>query len=206
VIVFGLTGGIGAGKSTVSALLAERGAVILDADQMAREVLEPGTPGLAQVLERFGRHHLLPDGTLDRQGIAAVVFNDPAALKDLNAIVHPEVGRLMSERLAAHAGTGDVVVLDVPLLVESGGAGRYQMAGVLVVDAPVDIAIARILASRPMTREDAEARVAAQASREERIAGGDYVILNIGTLQELALMVDRAWAWMLSLRDRPADA
>jgi dephospho-CoA kinase len=205
VIAVGLTGGIGSGKSTVSALLAERGAIILDADQMSREVLEPGTEGLAQVVQRFGRESLHPDGSLNRPGLAAVVFKDSEALKDLNAIVHPGVGRLMTERLATYADTNDIVVLDVPLLFESGGRGRYPLAGVLVVDAPVETAVERVLASRPTTRQDVESRVAVQASRQERIAHGDYVILNIGSLEELALMVDRAWVWMLSLRDRPTD-
>jgi dephospho-CoA kinase len=199
VIVFGLTGGIGSGKSTVAALLAKRGAVVLDADEMAREVVEPGTDGLARVLERFGGQLLQPDGHLDRAALANVVFSDPAALADLNAIVHPAVGRLMTERLSEQTQTDHIVVLDIPLLAESGGRERYNLAGVLVIDTPEETAIERVVASRPISRRDAENRIAAQATRTERLREADYVIVNIGTLDELSLMVDRAWEWMQTL-------
>jgi len=199
-IVVGLTGGIGSGKSTTAALLVERGAVLIDADALAREAVEPGSEALAAIVERFGEGVLQPDGRLDRPKLAAIVFADEEALADLNAIVHPAVGRLMTERLTALEPTDDIVVLDVPLLAEGGGRDRYRLAGVLVVDAPVDFAVERLVSSRGMERADAERRIASQASREERIALADYVIMNMGTLDELSLMVDRAWSWMQGLR------
>jgi dephospho-CoA kinase len=201
VIAVGLTGGIGSGKSTVGSLLVERGAVLVDADQLAREVVEPGGETLARVVERFGSGVLLGDGQLDREALASIVFADNTALSQLNAIVHPAVGALMAERLAALAGRDEIAVLDIPLLVEGGARDRYPVAGVLVIDAPVELAVERLVTSRAMDRTDAERRVAAQASRSERLAQADYVILNIGTLEELALMVDRAWEWMQSLQD-----
>jgi dephospho-CoA kinase len=201
VIAVGLTGGIGSGKSTVGRLLVERGAVLVDADQLAREVVEPGTETLARVVERFGRDVLSPDGRLDRKALARIVFHDDNARLDLNAIVHPAVGALMAERLTALAPTDEIAVLDIPLLVEGGARDRYPVAGVLVIDSPVDLAIERLVALRQMDRFDAERRAAAQASRSDRLAQADYVILNIGTLEELALMVDRAWAWMQGLRN-----
>ncbi len=163
-------------------------------------MLERGTEGLARVVERFGPGVLLADGALDRTGLAAVVFTDGSALADLNAIVHPAVATLMAERLASLAGTDEIVVLDIPLLAEGHGRDRHDMAGVLVVDAPVDLAVERLVTSRGMDRDDAELRVAAQATREQRLAVADFVIVNMGTLAELAIMVDRAWAWMCSLR------
>jgi dephospho-CoA kinase len=199
VIAVGLTGGIGSGKSTVSGLLVERGAVLVDADQLAREVVEPGSETLARVVERFGPGVLLDDGRLDREALASIVFADDTALSDLNAIVHPAVGVLMAERLTALEQTDEIAVLDIPLLVEGGARDRYPVAGVLVIDSPVDLAVERLVACRQMDRADAERRVAAQASRSERLAQADYVILNIGTLDELALMVDRAWVWMQAL-------
>jgi len=200
VITIGLTGGIGSGKSTVAAMLVGRGAVLVDADLLAREAVEPGTEGYRRVVERFGPGVLLGDGAIDRARLAEVVFADPGALADLNGIVHPEVGRLMLERVAERSASDDVVVLDVPLLVEAGGRERYGMAGVLVVDTPVDVAVERLVSVRGMAPEDAERRVAAQASREDRIAQADFVIVNVGTLDELAEMVSRAWDWMQALR------
>jgi dephospho-CoA kinase len=196
VIVIGLTGGIGSGKSTVAAKLVERGAVLVDADALAREVVEPGRPAFDKVVQRFGDKVVAPDGTLDRRAIAGIVFNDAAALADLNAIVHPDVGAEVGARLSAQAGSDHVVVLDVPLLVEGGAADRFGLAGVLVVDAPVDIALERLVNERHMDRSDAEARIANQASREERIRRADFVIMNMGTLEELDEMVARAWSWI----------
>jgi len=201
VIAVGLTGGIGSGKSTVGKLLVQRGAALVDADQLAREVVEPGTEALARVVERFGRDVLSADGRLDRKALASIVFHDDDARLDLNAIVHPAVGALMAERLTALAPTDEIAVLDIPLLVEGGARERYPVAGVLVIDSPVDLAVERLVALRQMDRLDAERRAAAQASRSDRLAQADYVVLNIGTLPELALMVDRAWAWMRGLRD-----
>lgn len=199
-IAVGLTGGIGSGKSTVGALLVERGAVLVDADQLAREVVEPGTDGFARVVERFGPEVVQADGRLDRGKLASVVFVDAEARRELNAIVHPAVAARMAERLSALRQADDVVVLDIPLLVEGGARDRYPVAGVLVIDSPVDLAIERLVAGRGMDRADAERRVAAQASRAERLASADYVIVNMGTLDELAAMVDRAWSWMQGLR------
>ena len=200
-IAVGLTGGIGSGKSTVGKLLVERGAVLVDADQLAREVVEPGSETLARVVEQFGPAVLQPDGRLDRQALASVVFADDAALSHLNDIMHPPVGALMTERLTALDATDAIAVLDIPLLVEGGARDRYPVAGVLVIDSPVDLAVERLVEHRGMDRADAERRVAAQASRSERLAQADYIIVNVGTLAELALMVDRAWLWMLALRD-----
>jgi dephospho-CoA kinase len=201
VIAVGLTGGIGSGKSTVSGLLVERGAVLVDADQLAREVVEPGSETLARVVERFGPGVLHDDGRLDRERLATIVFAEEAALADLNAIVHPAVGVLMAERLTTLASSDEIAVLDIPLLVEGGSRERYAVAGVLVIDSPIELAVERLVAHRGMDRADAERRVAAQASRADRLAQADYIIVNVGTLDELALMVDRAWAWMQGLRD-----
>jgi dephospho-CoA kinase len=204
VIAVGLTGGIGSGKSTVGRLLVERGAVLVDADELARDVVAPGSDTLSRVVEHFGAGFLLPDGRLDRQALASVVFADHVARSQLNAIVHPAVAALMAERLAGLAATDEIAVLDIPLLVEGGARDRYPVAGVLVIDSPVELAVERLVTLRGMDRSDAERRVAAQASRSERLAQADYIVLNIGTLDELALMVDRAWAWMQGLRDSVA--
>jgi dephospho-CoA kinase len=149
---------------------------------------------------------LLPDGNLDRAKVASIVFSDEAALMDLNAIVHPAVGILMAERITALEPTGEIVVLDIPLLVEGGARDRFPVAGILVVDAPVQLAVERLVSSRGMDRADAERRVAAQASRPQRLASADFVILNVGTVAELGLMVDRAWAWMQTLQANQPDA
>jgi dephospho-CoA kinase len=199
VIAIGLTGGIGSGKSTVAGMLAARGAVVVDADVIAREVVERGKPAWAKVRERFGEGILTPDGSIDRPALAGIVFADEGARRDLNGIVHPEVGRAILERVAAEAGTDHVVVLDIPLLAE-GGRDRYPVAGVLVVDCPVDIAVDRLVTERGMDRVDAERRVAAQVSREERLRAADFIIMNMGTLAELSEMVGRAWRWIEGLR------
>ncbi len=202
-IAVGLTGGIGSGKSTVARLLGARGAVVIDADVVAREVVEPGREAWAKVRERFGESVLTADGSIDRAALASIVFDDEEARRDLNAIVHPEVGREILERVAAEAGTDHVVVLDIPLLTE-GGRDRYPVAGVLVVDCPVDIAVDRLVAERGMDRGDAERRVAAQASRDERLRAADFVIMNMGTMGELEEMVARAWQWIEGLRREAA--
>ena len=186
----GLTGGIGSGKSTVSALLAARGAVVIDADRIARQVVEPGTPGLAAVAEAFGPGVLTPDGSLDRPALAAIVFADPAAREKLDGIVHPLV-RSRAAELAAAAPEDAVVVHDVPLLVETGQAGSYDL--VLVVQADPDTRIDRLV-RRGLTEEDARARIAAQASDEQRRAVADVVLENDGTPEDLAEQVDRFWA------------
>jgi dephospho-CoA kinase len=190
VLRIGLTGGIGSGKSTVSELLAARGAVIVDADRIAREVVEPGTPGLAAVVEAFGEQVLAADGSLDRPALAAVVFSDPAARARLDAIVHPLVRRRSAELVAA-APAGAVVVNDVPLLVETGQAASFDV--VLVVEADPEIRVARLV-QRGLTEDDARARIASQASDGQRRAVADVVLDNSGTPEELAEQVDRFWA------------
>ena len=188
-LTIGLTGGIGSGKSTVSALLAERGAVIVDADRIAREVVEPGTPGLAAVVAEFGEQVLGPDGALDRPALAAVVFADAAARSRLDGIVHPLVRERATE-LAAAAPPDAVVVHDIPLLVETGQAGRYDL--VLVVQADVGTRVQRLV-QRGLPEADARARIAAQATDEQRAAVADVVLDNSGTREELAAQVDRFW-------------
>ena len=194
----GLTGGIGAGKSTVSARLRDRGAVIVDADAITKELQQPGTEVFAAMLARFGDRVLAPDGTLDRQAVADIVFNDPEELVALNSIVHPAVGKEIFRRIQERIGTDDVVVLDVPLL---GKNGLYQVAGVLVVDTPIETAVQRLVEQRGMDEADARARIANQISREERVAGADMVIDNGGTEADLDAQLDAVWAWIESMPD-----
>ena len=193
-ILVGLTGGIGSGKSTVSALLAERGAVVIDADAIVHDLQQPGQPVLEAMVDRFGPGIVAADGTLDRRSVADLVFNDPAALADLNAIVHPAVGAEIAARLASEAATDHVVVLDVPLLVES---GRDDLAGLVVVDAEPEVAVRRLVEQRHMSEPDVRARMQRQASREERRAKADQVIDNSGTLDDLAARVDDVWRWIV---------
>jgi dephospho-CoA kinase len=190
VLRIGLTGGIGSGKSTVSALLAARGAVIVDADRIAREVVEPGTPGLARIVEAFGEPVRAADGSLDRAALAAVVFADPEARRQLDGIVHPLV-RARAAELAAAAPPGAVVVNDVPLLVETGQASSYDL--VLVVEADPATRVSRLV-QRGLTAEDARSRMAVQASDEQRRAVADVVLDNSGTAEQLVEQVDRFWA------------
>lgn len=187
----GLTGGIGSGKSAVSRLLAERGAVVVDADAIAREVVEPGTPGLAAVVAEFGDGVLRPDGSLDRPALGAIVFSDPQRLAALNAIVHPLIAARTGELVAA-APAAAVVVHDVPLLTENNLAAGYDV--VVVVDVPVELQLDRLVRLRGMTEADARARIAAQADREQRLAVAHLVIDNSGTLEQLAAQVDALWA------------
>jgi dephospho-CoA kinase len=196
--LMGLTGGIGAGKSTVSARLRERGAVIVDADAITRELQQPGTDVFAAMVARFGDGILAVDGTLDRQRLADIVFNDAEELKALNAIVHPAVGVEIFRRIEERTSTDDVVVLNIPLLVEG---GRYRVGGVLVVDTPIDVAVRRLVEHRGFDEADARARIANQVSREERVAKADFVVDNGGTESDLDPQIDRAWAWIQSLPD-----
>jgi dephospho-CoA kinase len=196
VIVVGLTGGIGSGKSTVSAGLAARGAVIIDADRITRELQEPGEPVFEAMTERFGPSIVAADGGLDRQAVADRVFTDVEAKADLEAIVHPEVGRVMAERLAAETTTDHVVVLDVPLLVEK---GRHDLAGIVVVDVDPEVAVRRLRDHRGFSESDARARMAQQVSRVERLARADFVIDNRGTLVDLESEIDRCWSWLQTL-------
>jgi dephospho-CoA kinase len=201
VIVVGLTGGIGAGKSTVSTLLAQRGAVVIDADAITKALQRPGEPVFAAIVKRFGSGVVDPGGSLDRAALAAIVFSDPAALKDLNAIVHPAVGVEILRLLEAERAGDRVVVLDIPLLVES---SRYPIAGLVVVDVDPAIAVERLVGQRGMTESDARARMANQVGREERRAKADRVIDNSGDRESLERQVDEVWAWMQSLPPAPA--
>ncbi|GAB4007348.1 dephospho-CoA kinase [Nocardioides ultimimeridianus] len=185
----GLTGGIASGKSTVSAILEELGAVVIDGDKLAREVVARGTPGLAEVVEAFGPGVLTPEGDLDRPKLGAIVFADPDRLKQLEAITHPRIFELYVEREAA-ADAG-VVVHDIPLLVESGRADEFD--AVIVVDAHEDHQVERMLRDRGMGEDDARARMAAQASREQRRAVATYLIENTGTLEELRARVHEVY-------------
>jgi dephospho-CoA kinase len=179
----GLTGGIAAGKSTVSALLTELGAVVIDADVLAREVVAPGTDGLAEVVAAFGPDVLTPDGDLDRAALGAFVFGDEARRRVLEGIIHPRV-RARAAEIEAAAGPDAVVVHDIPLLAESdGAAGTFD--AVIVVDVPPEVQVSRMVGDRGWTREDAEARIAAQASREQRRAIATYVVDNTGTREDL---------------------
>ncbi|SPT63480.1 dephospho-CoA kinase [Actinomadura madurae] len=186
----GLTGGIGSGKSEVSARLERHGALVIDADKIAREVVEPGTPGLAAVVAEFGEEVLLPSGALDREKVGKIVFTDPERLAALNAIVHPLVGERMRQLMEA-APEDAVVVYDVPLLTENGLADMYDE--VVVVDAPEETQLDRLVARRGMTEEDARARMANQATREARRAVATRVIENNGTLDALKTQVDALW-------------
>ena len=187
----GLTGGVASGKSTVSAILAELGAVIIDGDKLAREVVEPGTPGLAAVAEAFGPGVLDPAGRLDRPALGRIVFADEEARGRLNGILHPLIRARVVEIVAA-APAGTVVVQDVPLLVETGQAGAFDL--VVVVEAPVDVRIERLGRDRGMPAEEARARMASQATDTERRAEADVVLLNDGTPENLCAQVDRLWA------------
>lgn len=196
-LVIGLTGGIGSGKSTVSALLAEKGAVVIDADAIVHEVQAEGGPAYRPIVDHFGPEVVLPEGGLDRPALARIVFNDPEQLAALNAIVHPIVGQTILERMQAQADTDNVVVLDVPLLVES---GRSDMAGMIVVDAPVEVAVQRAVARGTADEADVRARMARQVSREERLAKADLVIDNSGSVEDLRAQVAKAWGWIEGLR------
>ena len=183
----GLTGGVASGKSTVSAVLSELGAVVIDADKIAREVVAKGTPGLEAVVAEFGPELLTPEGELDRPAMARLVFNDEAARKRLEAIVHPLVFEEIV-RLEAEAPEGAVVVHDTPLLVEGGRADSFD--AVVVVDVPTEVQVERMVRDRGWTEEDARSRIDAQASREARLAVATYIIDNTGSLDELRAKVE----------------
>nr|WP_223110987.1 dephospho-CoA kinase [Aeromicrobium senzhongii] len=185
-----MTGGIASGKSTVSARLAELGAVVIDYDRLARDVVEPGSPALDQIAARFGADVIAPDGTLVRPVLGAIVFADPSALKDLEAITHPAIRALAAAREQG-AGPDAIVVHDNPLLVEMGAAAACDV--VIVVDVPEQLQVDRMVRDRQMTEQDARARIAAQASREERLAVADVVIENTGTLEQLSARIDEVW-------------
>ncbi len=190
-LLVGLTGGVGSGKSTVARMLAERGAVVLDADAIVRDLQRPGTAVFERIVARFGDAVVAADGGLDRGALAAIVFDDDAARADLNGIVHPAVWDVISAELDRLRETDRVVVLDVPLLVE--GRGKDLVDLVVVVEAPADVRVDRVVAERGGSPEDVRARIAAQASDDERRAVADVVILNDGPVDALAGEVDRLW-------------
>ncbi|MFD0314308.1 dephospho-CoA kinase [Streptomyces flavalbus] len=198
----GLTGGIGAGKSEVSRLLVECGAVLIDADKIAREVVAPGTPGLVEVVRAFGEEVLTEDGALDRPKLGSIVFSDPERLAVLNSIVHPLVGA-RSRELEAAASEDAVVVHDVPLLTENGLAPLYDV--VVVVDTSPGTQLDRLVRLRGMTEEDARARMAAQATREQRLAIADIVIDNDVPLPELQGRVRDVWADLARRAQEPGE-
>ncbi|MEU6276735.1 dephospho-CoA kinase [Streptomyces populi] len=198
----GLTGGIGAGKSEVSRLLVEHGAVLIDADRIAREVVAPGTPGLAAVVDAFGEGVLAPDGSLDRPKLGSIVFADPGKLAVLNSIVHPLVGD-RSRTLEEAAPEDAVVVHDVPLLAENGLAALYDL--VIVVDARPGTQLDRLVRLRGMTEEDARARMAAQAPRDKRLEIADIVIDNDVPLEELERRVREVWADLVRRARTPQE-
>jgi len=202
VIVIGLTGGIGSGKSTVSDSLVERGAVLIDADAVVKDLQQPGQEVYAGMVERFGDGIVGDDGQLIRPAIAEIVFSDKQALKDLNAIVHPPTNREIRRRIREQADSGNLVVLDIPLLVEgiiAGGPPRYVVSGILVVDTPAPVAIDRLVEHRGFSVEDAENRIKAQVSREQRLAVADFVVDNSGSLDLLPTQIERAESWARGL-------
>jgi dephospho-CoA kinase len=190
-LLVGLTGGLGAGKSTVARLLAERGAVVVDADELARRALEPGTPGFEQVCDLFGRDILDPEGSIDRRELAARVFADEGKRRALESITHPEVFRLLAETLEAHRGTNAVVVFDAPLIIET---GFHEAVDVLVVvTAPEEAQVERAVRERGMSEGDARARIAAQVGEARRQELADLTIRNDGDLDTLGARVDELW-------------
>ncbi|MFN2590201.1 MAG: dephospho-CoA kinase [Actinomycetota bacterium] len=190
-LLVGLTGGIGAGKSTVARMLAERGAVVFDADHLARAAIEPGTDGYDHVIERFGSTVVGPDGSVDRDLLADLVFEDEAARRDLEAIIHPEVGRLFREFTRTYRDTDHIVVYDVPLLVETGMQEVFDL--VVVVEAPEEVRVARLLADRRMSEGEARARISAQATDEQRASVADVVVRNAGNVSDFERQVEEVW-------------
>ncbi len=202
-----LTGGIASGKSTVCRLLRERGAHILDSDVLAREVVKKGEPAWREIVEHFGESVLTPQGEIDRGRLASIVFSDPEEIAFLNRVTHPRVFQLMGERLQELEGlTGGraVVVLDIPLLVEAKAAHLFQMN--LVVDAPPEIQVQRLVAERGISEEEAWARINSQATREDRLRHADLVIENSGTLADLERAVDDAWKEIVSRAEKAGES
>jgi dephospho-CoA kinase len=196
-ILIGLTGGIGSGKSEVARLLTERGAEIIDADLIVRELQQPGAEVYEKMVELFGPEVVGADSSLDRAAIAKKVFVDESLLKTLNQLIHPIVRRVMNERVESFRDTDKVVVLDIPLLVEN---PREGLDGVLVVDLDSELAVKRLVEQRSMNADDARARIAKQATRDQRLAIADHVIDNSGNREALVQKVDLAWSWIKSLQ------
>jgi len=199
VLLVGLTGGIGSGKSTVARLLQARGAITFDADLLAHAAIAPGTPGHDAVIERFGPNVLAPGGDVDREALASIVFADPAARRDLEAIVHPEVRRLFAEGVEAYEGTDAVVVLGAPLLVETGMHTAFDVLIVVVASVPTQVH--RLMRERAMSEASIRARIDAQLPLEAKAEVADIIIDNDGTFEELERQVNRAWQ---ELRERAA--
>jgi dephospho-CoA kinase len=205
--LIGLTGGIGSGKSSVSSRLEQRGAELIDADAIVRELQAPGQPVFDAMVERWGDRIVADDGTLDRAAVAGIVFSDKDELKAIEAIVHPELRQEMDRRIGDLATSDRVVILDIPLLAESrskGGAlDARGTSAIIVVDCPIDTAVARLVEHRGFDEADARARVAAQATREDRRALADFVIDNGGAVDALEAEIDRCWSWLASIESTP---
>ena len=201
-ILVGLTGGIGSGKSMVSSMLAARGAEIVDADVITKDLQQPGSPIVEAIAERFGAEVLDAQHGLRRAKLAEMVFADADALADLNAIVHPAVGAEINRRVDELASTDKVVVLDIPLLTEN---PRGKLQGKIVVDVPVEVQLQRLVRYRRFTEADARARIARQSSREDRLSGADFVVDNSGSVDELDPQIAELWAWLDSLPQLPQD-
>lgn len=204
-LTVGLTGNIGAGKSTVAELLVARGAHLVDADKVARAVVEPGAPANLALVERFGTVILDSDGRIDRPKLAEVAFETPESVSDLNAIVHPAIGVAMIEGKDAHQGTADIVVMDIPLLKEF-HKELLALDAVIVVDVSAEVRMERLTTLRGMAEQDVRARMAAQPTPEERLEGADFVIDNSGDADHLAREVDRVWAELERLPHPTAPA
>jgi dephospho-CoA kinase len=194
-LLVGLTGGIGSGKSTVSALWATRGAAIVDADLISREILEPGGRAYQAVIDRFGQTIVASDGKIIRPALAGIAFGDAEALAALNSLTHPAIADVMEERVGAAFADHRIVVVDVALLHVI-PTDRLPLDAVVVVDVPEDVAVQRLIAHRSFTEADARARIAAQASREERRGGADLVIDNSGDIEDLEAEAEKAWQWL----------
>ncbi len=198
-LVVGLTGGMGAGKSAVAELLVERGAVLVDADQIARDVVAPGAQAYGPLVEHFGTRILAPDGTIDRPALARVAFADEGSRQQLNAITHPAIGAAMLEARDAQAGTDAIVVMAIPLLTDLHRA-TLGLDEVVVVDCPTDVALERLVSQRGFSRSDAEARIRSQITREQRLEHADYVVDNSGDRAALENAVDGLWGWLAARR------
>jgi dephospho-CoA kinase len=203
-LAVGLTGGIGSGKSSVADLLVARGAVLIDADQVARDVVAPGGPAYQPLIDRFGPEIVAADGTIDRQALAKVAFADEETRQELNAITHPAIGIAMIQARDALADTDDIVVLAIPLLTAA-HRETVKLHDVVVVDTPVEVALQRLMSQRGFDREDAEARIRSQISREERKKEADYVLDNSGDRAALEREVDKLWDWLLAARDEQRE-
>jgi dephospho-CoA kinase len=199
-LAVGLTGGIGSGKSAVADLLVRHGAVLVDADQVAREVVEPGAPAYQPLIDRFGPGIVAADGTIDRPALAALAFADEESRLALNAITHPLIGVAMLQARDAHEGADDIVVLAIPLLTAA-HRDTVRLHKVVVVDTPTDVALERLVSQRGFDRADAEARIRSQISRAARVKEADYVLDNSGDRAALEAGVADLWAWLLGARE-----